>query len=198
MRNAIIFDYGGILEIHDTSSFCEEIQREFHIRGSIKPLYKKWEILRDLDQIDEHEFFRQISQELKIPLTEQEFYHKYYHKFVKQCTSVLEFIKKKLYGKYELFIFSNNSRINVRKFNEKTHFEKSFKKCVYSYDLQIKKPDPLFFKKGLKMINRKGNECIFFDDQLKSKEAAEHEGMTFIQFTNLVALKKDLQRLKLL
>ena len=198
MRTVLIFDLGGILEIHDIDSFCNWIKNKYSIYEDIKPIYKKWEYLRDVDKIDEHEFYQKFIDEIKISLSEEEFYQEYYTNHVHQCLDMLKFIENKLFGKYELYIFSNNSKINIRKFQDKINYEKLFKKCVYSFDLKTKKPALEFFKKGLKIINHKGDECIFIDDQLKSKINSEKLGIKFIQYINLDKLKLDLKSLNIL
>jgi HAD superfamily hydrolase (TIGR01509 family) len=199
MRNVLLFDLGRVLEIHNLKSFCNCLKKEYSIdkNKNIISIYKKWEILRDTDKIDEHKFYKKFTNEINIKISQKKFYSKYYEN-VHECHDVLKFIEENLYKKYELFIFSNNSRINIRKFKEKINFEKYFKKCIYSFDLKIKKPDINFFIKGLKEINHNGKDCFFFDDQLKSKINSEKLGIKFIQYINLNKLKKDLKKYKLI
>ena len=192
MRKVIIFDLGGVLEVHNEIPFLNYIKSKFNLKEDIYPIYKEITYLRDIDKIDEHEFFKRFSKRININISEKEFYDTYYKNYVKQNFNVLNFIKKELFGKYELFIFSNNSRIHIRKFKQVTNFEKLFNKCIYSYDIKVKKPDIKFFKRGLKLIKHSGSECIFFDDQLKSKENSQKVGIKFIQYKNLNKLKKDL------
>jgi len=195
MRNVILFDFGGVLEIHGVASFCDWLKEEFNLSSDILPIYKKWEYLRDIDELDEHEFHKRFTKDVGIDISEDDFYNEYYSNHVKQCFDVLDFIEKELFGKYDLFIFSNNSRITVNKFQEKTGFERLFNKCVYSYYLHTQKPDIEFFRKGLELIGHDGEECIFFDDQIKSKENSEKLGIKFIQYKDLDQLKKDLKYL---
>jgi glucose-1-phosphatase len=193
MRNVIIFDYGGIIESHLTKSFCEWIKKKFKIKKDIWPIFKKYEILRDLGKINEHELYQNLIKELNINISEKQFYDEYFENHVKQHLDVLDFIEKELFGKYELFIFSNNSKININMLKKKINFEKFFKKCIYSYNIGIRKPDLRFFEEGLRLIEHKGEECVFIDDQLKSKENSEKTGIKFIQFINLDKLKNDLR-----
>jgi len=201
MRKFIIFDLGGILEIHDVDGFCKWIKKKFKLRYEVKEIYSTYKrigYLLDTDEIDEREFYKRFTSEMGIKIPYEEFYKRYFTYHVKQCRDVLEFIKESLFERYEIYIFSNNSRINVRNFKKKIDFEKLFDKCIYSYDLHIKKPDIDFFKNGLKIIGHKGEECIFIDDQIKSKEPSESMGIKFILYKNLNQLKKDLKALEII
>lgn len=198
MRKIIIFDLGGILEHHDIDSFCNWIKNKFNIDKDIKPVYKEIEIFVDTGKIDQHEFFKRFTEAINISISEEEFWEEYYKNHVIQFYDNLNFIKDELFGKYELFMFSNYAKAHREKFKAKYDYEALFKKCIYSFDIGVKKPDPFFFEKGLELINHKGEECIFIDDQLKSKEPSEKTGIKFIQFVDLEKLKSDLKELKLI
>lgn len=193
MKKAIIFDYGGILEIHQVPQFCEWLKNEFELKDDVFPVYRKWEIERDLGHITSHDLYMKICAEFPISLSEEQFFTIYYERFTVPKNDVLDFIKTKLFGKYPLYIFSNNNSLTIEKYEKKTKFSSLFEKCIYSFDLHVRKPHIQFFEEGLKQIQQKGEDCIFFDDQLKSKENSEKCGITFIQFTNLENLKKSLR-----
>ncbi len=192
MRNVLIFDIGGVIVDYDNDSFCEWIKNKFETKGNIGQVYKKLEGMIDIDQIDEHELHRRFTEEINVKISEEDFYKQYYQNHVRPHFEVLGFIKDNLYGRYELDVFSNNCKISVRKLKEATDFEKLFNKCVYSFDLGVKKPDIEFFKQGLERIAHKGEECIFFDDRLDFKEPSEKLGIQFVHYTGLDKLKQDL------
>ncbi len=91
-----------------------------------------------------------------------------------------------------LFVFSNNSAINIRHYDKNVDYKKYFEECIYSFKIGLRKPNKNFFIKALKLIHKNGKDCIFIDDQLKSKSAAESLGITFIQYKNLPQLKREL------
>lgn len=197
-RKIIIFDLGGILETHDVTAFCAWMKKRFNIAKNIELIYKKWEFLLDTGKIGEKDLHKKFTEELGISISKEEFYNEYYKNHVVRHFDVLNFIKEKLAGRYKLYLFSNYAKTHRSKFKEKYDYEKLFEKCIYSFDIGVKKPDPLFFQKGLKRINHKGEECIYFDDQLKSKEIAEKLGIVFIRYKNLDQLKAELTTLKLI
>ncbi len=192
MRDVLVLDYGGVLEIHDFIGFCSWLAERSTPGKDVISTYKKIRELRERDTIDEHDFFARLAEKLDFDIPKEEFYETYYTQFVHPCYETLAFIEQHLFGKYELYLFSNNSKITVRKLSERTHFERLFSRCVYSFDLRTSKPDIEFFRKGLELIGHKGEECLFFDDQLKSKENAEKLGIKLIQYKDLTQFKKDL------
>ncbi len=199
MRNVIIFDIVGVLRIYNNDSFNDWLKTTFHISNDIKPIWKKWQDLRDIDELNEHEFYSNFLKDVAISeskLPEELFYKKFFEDCVRDDEKILKFIEYNLYGKYRLYIFSNFSRIDLKKYREKFDFEKFFDKCVYSCDIKVKKPNIEFFEKGLKIIDHNGNECIFFDDQLKSKTNSEKVGIKFIQYLNYDQFIKDLDVLE--
>lgn len=200
MRNIIIFDIGGVLRIYDNDSFNDWLKKTFNINKEIRPIWKKWRDLMNIDKIDEHEFYSNFLKDVNIPelkFPEEQFYNKLFEEYVKDDEKILKFIENNLYQKYRLYIFSNISRIDIRKYREKVDFEKFFDKCIYSYDIKTIKPTIEFFKKALKLIGHLGSKCVFFDDQLKSKENSEKVGIKFIQHINHEQFIKDLDILKL-
>ena len=200
MRNVIIFDIGGVLRIYNNNSFNDWIKDTFNVAKDVKFIWKKWQRLMHADKIDEHEFYSNLLKELDIPeskLTEEQFYKELFENYVKDDKQIFKFIESNLYQKYQLYIFSNFSRIEIRKFREKINFEKFFDKCIYSCDIKTIKPGIEFFKKALDLIGHQGSECVFFDDQLENKENSEKVGIKFIQYLGHSQLIKDIEKLKL-
>ncbi|MFA6064733.1 MAG: HAD-IA family hydrolase [archaeon] len=191
----IIFDVGGVIALHNTPKFAEYLRKKYKISHDFSVDHKQLVIQRDLGKIDEHEFIRKLSRKLKVKINEKEFYKIELEKILQVNKPLIKFIKTKLYKKKELFVFSNNSAVNVKTYSRRIKYEKYFEKCIYSFDLGLRKPDKRFFKNALKLIGKKGKDCIFIDDQLKSKKSAESFGITFVQYKNLSQLKKDLKNL---
>lgn len=196
MKKAIIFDIVGVLRRYDNQLFNNWLREKFRVSQDIESVWKKWQDLRDVDEINEHQFYSNFLKDVGISeakLPEELFLGKFFNDCVRDDEQILKFIEENLQGKYKLYIFSNFSRIDLKKYREKIDFEKFFDKCVYSCDIKVKKPSVEFFEKGLKMIGHRGNECIFFDDQLKNKENAEKVGIKFIQYFDYDQFVKNLE-----
>ncbi len=201
MRNFIIFDIGGVLRIYNNSAFNDWLKTTFNITKAIEPIWKKWQDLRDIDEIDEHEFYSNFLKDVELDnskLSEHDFYKKFFDDCVTTNHDLFNFIEKRLYGIYKLCIFSNMSRIEVREHKKKIDYEKYFDKCIYSYMIKTLKPDINFFKKGLKLIGHAGEECIYIDDKIKNKENSEKVGIKFIQYIDYDNFIESMKSLKLI
>lgn len=201
MKNVIIFDIVGVLRNYDNDDFYKWLGKTFNIDKDIKAVWKKWQRLRDVDKIDEHIFYKNFLSDLGISqkeINDEEFYRKFYTDYVSDNYDILKFIEKNLHKKYELFLFTNASRIDIRDFAKKYDFRKIFKNCVCSYELKTRKPEAEFFQKGLAQIGHAGKECIFFDDQIKSKIPSEKQGIKFIQYLDFEKFIADLKSLELI
>ena len=196
MRNVIIFDIGGVLRIYNNNTFNDWLKTTFNITKGIVPIWKKWQNLRDIDKIDEHEFYSKFLSDIgisNIELSEHDFYNKFFEDCITTNDKIFSFIENNLFGKYELYIFSNMSRIEVIEHRKKVNYEKFFNKCIYSFDIKVLKPDINFFKKGLELIGHVGEECIFIDDKIKNKINSEKSGIKFIQYTDYNKFLKDIE-----
>ncbi len=199
MRNIILFDVGGVIRIYDDKSFNAWLKNTFHPNGEIEPAWKKWRDLRDIDKIDEHEFYANFISDIGISakdISEEDFYAKFFNEHIETNEKILKFIENQLFGKFRLYIFSNMSRMEVKEHRKKVDYEKFFDKCVYSFNLGLIKPDIEFFKKGLDVIEHKGDECIFFDNNLKNKKNSEKLGIKFVQYVDFDKFSKDIESLK--
>lgn len=76
-------------------------------------------------------------------------------------------------------------------------YEELFSNCLYSYEVGIKKPNKEIFKKLLKQMHEKAENCLFIDDSLENIYAAKQLGFTTIQFTNATQLRTDLENLSI-
>lgn len=195
MRSAIIFDIGGVLKTYRTIDYCKWVKEQFKVEKDTFQIYKDIYPLRDSGKMSDHQMYLEYLK--RTGLSEQVFpYHEYnevyFNEFSKNNLELLNFIENNLYGKYKLYIFSNNHQTGINYF--KLYYplaDKIFDKCISSHEIGYRKPDPEFFRIGLETIGEKGENCVFFDDQLKSKEITEKNGIQFFQYTDFEQFKKD-------
>ncbi|EKE06878.1 MAG: Haloacid dehalogenase superfamily, subfamily IA, variant 3 with third motif having DD or ED [uncultured bacterium] len=197
MPKAIIFDIGGVLRFYDNHTLNNWLKDTFNLDKDAEDIYeiwRTWNNLRNIDAIDEHEFYEKILNELKIninDLSEKDFYQKV-ASVVTENNQMWEFLKNNLYGKFKLYIFSNFSKRDIKDFQEATDFEKYFDKCIYSCEIKVRKPDLNFFQKGLELIGEKAEDCIFIDDKLKNTEASTKFGIKSILYTNFENFQEEI------
>jgi putative hydrolase of the HAD superfamily len=192
---SIIFDVGGVIALHNYAKVRAYLKSKYKLSSEFRDVYRKLVIQRDLGKINEHQFVKLLSKKLKVKIDEESFYHTEFNYTMRANKALLRFIKTKLYKQFPLFVFSNNSAVNIRNYDKRICYKKYFQKCIYSFKLGLRKPNKNFFIKALKLIHKNGKDCIFIDDQLKSKSAAKSLGITFIQYKNLSQLKNELRKL---
>ncbi len=68
-----------------------------------------------------------------------------------------------------------------------------FDALVWSYQLRVAKPDPAIYQHVLKQLGTEPRETLFIDDKQVNAEAAQAVGMKALVFTNVTALRADLE-----
>ena len=71
-------------------------------------------------------------------------------------------------------------------------------RVIPSYEIHITKPSLEFFKKVLKSIKTKPDECIFIDDSNKNITSAQELGIDSILFQNSAQLSEELKKRKII
>ncbi len=86
---------------------------------------------------------------------------------------------KELKKNYDIFLLSNTNEIHYHYFNKylsETYginkVDQIFKKCFYSHQLKLRKPEPEIFLKTLSLAGLKADECFFIDDSKANIQAA--------------------------
>lgn len=96
---------------------------------------------------------------------------------------------------YKLGLLSNHAKEWVEYCESTYDYHKLFHEIVYSYEVGISKPNKGIFLALLKKLKAKPQECLFIDDYIKNIEAAKELGMSTIQFTSSIDLKKKLRKI---
>lgn len=103
-----------------------------------------------------------------------------------------EFVKLSKLG-YHTFILSNVSE-EGKEVMDKQDFVKYASGKLYSYMIQINKPDPRIYKHLCDTYKLQYDECIFLDDKLENVEAARKLGMQAIQVKDISEAIKELEK----
>jgi len=67
-----------------------------------------------------------------------------------------------------------------------------FDVLVWSYQLQMAKPDPAIYRHALKELGTQPEDALFLDDKALNIEAAKALGMQAIEFSTVARLRVDL------
>lgn len=91
---------------------------------------------------------------------------------------------------YNLYILSNITRESCEYVNDTIDINKVFNGGVYSYQVNLIKPDRRIYELIVKKYNLNKEETIFFDDRQKNIDAANEFGIRGILFRNIDDIEK--------
>lgn len=109
---------------------------------------------------------------------------------IKGTRQIIERLKKE---GYILILLSNNGKEWAEYCEKKYSYHKLFNHVIYSYQVNISKPNKKIFSLLLTKIDKKPEECLFIDDYTKNIQAANDLGISTIQFTTPKNLIIELQ-----
>lgn len=94
---------------------------------------------------------------------------------------------------YKTGLISNSSIFAIEQIKKKTQLLDYIDYPLFSFDVEVIKPDLKFFKEMLKIANCKPEETIMIGDKLNDDVLPPNElGMNAILYTDYESLKKDL------
>lgn len=105
-------------------------------------------------------------------------------------------ILRALSGKFPLYLFSNQTEINVVYL--KAILKPYFKYMLFSNEVKMHKPDKQVFKLLINHMETSLKDALYIDDNREPLEIAKKYEMSTYHFTTVTQLKEDLQKLLLL
>ena len=102
---------------------------------------------------------------------------------------IIEKLKEK---GFKLGLLSVHSKEWIDYCEKKFNFHKLFHSILYSFEIEICKPDERAYKFILKRLKVKPEECLFVDDSPKNIEVAKKLRINTILFKNSNQLKEEL------
>ena len=121
-------------------------------------------------------------------LSEADFYEQYTHK------EVLEIVKKLKSQQLPLAVLSNTIQEHAVYLTQKGIYDE-FDELIFSYQLNMRKPDPQIYHVALQKIDSKPSETFYVDDLQENVDAAIKIGMHGILFTSASVLEKELKNI---
>lgn len=193
----IVFDLGKVLIDFDhriaakrAALFCDKTPEEifnyfFDCRLTV---------LFEEGKISPAEFFLQMKKALNLRLAYEEFLPIWNEifSFTEKNRAVYN-LSKKLRNHYKIALLSN---INILHFDYcKNNFPifGVFHNLFLSFKLKLVKPDPLIYKKVLKILKALPDEVFYTDDRPELIEESRRLGIRGFVFKDMLKLKIDLQ-----
>lgn len=116
----------------------------------------------------------------------------------KEVDGTREIIEKLKEKGYRLGLLSVHTKEWVDYCEKKFEYHKLFHSRLYSFEVELCKPDKRIYLLLLEKLKSRPEECLFVDDMIKNVEAAEELGIKAIQFKSAKHLEDDLIKLNIL
>lgn len=199
---AIIFDLGNVLidfnhylASQKIAKFTEKTPEEIFNLFFDSPLTGLFEE----GKLSPQDFFLKIKEMLNLKLDYPEFvpiWNEIF--FLSEKNSEVYNLASALKQRYKIAIVSN---INILHFVYlKQHFSmlESFPHIITSYEVGVRKPNPLIYERTLEVLGVKAQEAFYTDDRPELTDSAKELGIHGFLFKGIEQLKKDLRQLKVL
>jgi putative hydrolase of the HAD superfamily len=196
MIEAIIFDYGNVIEkfdnrraakkfSHYSSKSADELYSLIYFSG----LPEKY----DNGLLTTNELYEKIVKLGDLKITKKQFAESFNSKF-ETINTTIDLIKR-LKPNYKLGLLSNTSEIDYNNAIKKIKVYPLFDAVTVSYKLKIMKPDKKIFFDILKKLKTKPENAVYIDDIKKYSDAASKIGMHGINYVGYEKLIKELKKL---
>ncbi len=93
---------------------------------------------------------------------------------------------------YRIIIVSDNYRENIEYISQRYHFSDWADEQYYSFDFNMEKSNPLFFKNLLEKLNVDLDHLIYIDDSPGKLHSAKQHGIQGILFKNNQQVKLEI------
>lgn len=196
MIRVIIFDLGGVLIEIDYHEFINNVSKEFNIpvleliKNSTNEAHNDYM----MGKITGEKFYEIVCKKYDHSISIEKFKKLWASILVKQNDEVANIVIN-LKKRYQLAIMSNTDPWHFSYCLKKYPVIEIFKKRFLSYEEQMLKPDPQFFKLVADLLNVHPTSCLLIDDLTENVQSAEKVGYQVIQFRDVYNLKNELEKL---
>lgn len=196
----LLLDIGNVLLLKDTGcSFTELLADELGVNIELaQKINKAHYTTMDIKNISEEVFVATLERDLdyKAPANIFSYFEKAYEKQVRPNTEFFDFLDEARASGIKTAVLSNTiaiySRTQKRLGISK---ENGFDPILYSWKVEMLKPNKEIFELAVKGLQAKPEEIIFIDDKLEHVQAARQVGMRAILFENTESVIAQLRRL---
>lgn len=198
MIKAGIWDLGGVLFTNGTKLFVKEISEKYGLDpkfvlevmdGPIGSQYRESQISKD-------EFWAKAIKELNIKADPDELNNQWidgYH-LIEGTRDLVQELRANMPQYY----LSDNVEERVQRINERTGFLKWFDGGLFSYEADVRKPNPKFYELGLQRAGVRAEDSFFVDDKESALVPFKEMGGKVILFTTPEECRKELEGMGLL
>lgn len=193
MIKGIIFDYGGVIGNDPSNNIYQAVSDEFgKTVDKIKEEFFKFIFKLEKGEIPEMVFWKEIAK--KLDISDHEKLRKTWlgeFRMAAKMDKNIVLLLKKLKNHYKLCLLSNNAVFYQTPEISKV-LEEIFDVIIYSFDVNMRKPEEEIYLYTLKRINASPEECIIIDDGATKFSFPKKIGMEVIHFKSFPQLQKEL------
>jgi len=197
MIKAVVFDYGGVIELKE-GDLVKEIADSLGItKEEWQKKYFSFNHLSNVGKVSTHEVFALVCKELGASHEQTSCVIDIINKFDKKRIlnlGLLEIIRSLKEKKYKIGLISNYSAV-LREKLVRHNIIDLFDAVVISNEVGYQKPQPEIFEKLFEMLGVENFETIIIDDTPNSLRNSDDIGYIPLLYTDNKKLKKDLLRI---
>ncbi len=193
---AIVFDYGGVIEIRDGDLFKEITDYLGVDRKEFRNVYLTLNHLYNVEGREYKEILSMVAKKFNASDEQVAYICDLFDEMDKtwEVNNELVDLIKKLKKNYKIGMLSNFSD-GLRQIMDNQGTTDLFDAIVISYEVGYQKPDPKIFDILFDRLGVKSNEVVFIDDSLSSLRETENIGYIPILFTGNQDLKEKFKKL---
>lgn len=197
MIKAIVFDAGGVLLRGKFEDVASRAAKNLGFEKKRFAWFKAASYDGCLTGKESFEIFlKRVSSERKLGVSFKKLllaWKKSYLEVMGINQEVMSLVKR-LKKKYVVGLVSNLTDLHGR-INIKRGLYSSFRPCLLSYRVGVKKPDKKIFEILLGKLKIAPSECIFIDDRKKHLVAPKKLGFVCVHFKNSRQLEREFKKL---
>jgi putative hydrolase of the HAD superfamily len=149
-------------------------------------------------EINFYEFYRNVSEQLNLNLSEQHFLEGWNKIFLGLMPGI-EALLKSIPEMIPKYVFSNTNVTHEQVWREKySGVLRHFRQIYTSVELGMRKPDHAAYREVLSRIGAKPEQVLFFDDSRENIIGAREYGIESVLVQSSDDIKKALKRYQLL
>jgi HAD superfamily hydrolase (TIGR01509 family) len=197
MVKLIAFELWDVLLKKEGKDVVKEIMKAFNVEDKIVFRRKFNEVYLTRNWLSKSEAYRTICEDNHIEPTEENIAKmtNVANKNMQSITifphskELLEILKK---SGLQLALVSNASNFSINLAKENTKLLELFDYNIFSFDLNVLKPDPKIFNSLLKITNIDPKEIVYIDAERKNCLVAKSLELNTIYYKDYEQLKQDL------
>lgn len=196
MIKTIIFDIGGVLIGYDWTKYMMKLfnNDEALVNKLKEDIFKHWDEV-DRGVISEAELLELFSKDVPELKNEIKLFWDNLGDALWQYDFTKDWLNDLKNRGYQLLFLSNWSHHVKVCAPKQLDFLPLLDGGVFSYKVNLIKPDHAIYKEILKQYNLIPEECVFLDDRLDNCEAARECGMNAVQVVNHEIAVENLEKL---